>query len=216
MSRFVVLLGPDGAGKSTLLRELAALRAGLVTTALDPLAVYGLPGLAETVPWAGRTHPREVIWDLPAHTRTTLLAHVLAVSHDLYLAPALRAGGLVVCDSYDYRYRAKERVLDPATSVLLESLAATLPRPELAVWIDVPMEVAWRRNGGRCSRFEGGPRADYPGFERLQEQVKEIILSELLDGCPIVRLDGLREPAELARDCLAAIDPVPTAKGGGH
>jgi len=200
----VVLLGPDGAGKSTLLSAMRTKAPDWCYTKVEPLAVYDTLGMPRS------THPKELIWDLPRTSRTAVLTQIVAAMVDRHVVPALTAGQVVVCDSYDIRYRAKERVVDAPTAPLLDALGGMIPRPDLAIWLDVPLDVAWARKGGRCSRFEGAPTTDRSGFGALQSRVEEIIFSDLLAGCPVTRLDGLLAPDELA---VLGVDLIREASG---
>lgn len=195
----VVLLGPDGAGKSTLLDAMPAKAPDWAYTRIEPMAVYDVLNAPRSV------HPKHLIWGLPQTSRTMVLGQIVAAMFDRQVAPALAAGQVVVCDSYDIRYRAKEKVIDPRTAPVLDALGGAIRRPDLAIWLDVPLDVAWARKGGRCSRFEGAPVNDEAGFRTLQRKVKRIIFTDLLAGCPVTRLDGQLPADELAVLCVDLI-----------
>lgn len=208
----VVVLGPDGAGKSTALQGMSRQRPGWAFPVMDPDRLYQPAGL-EHMAWTQTTHPRVVVESLPSLGRTTLLAHIFSILVDFHVRPGLQRGRVVVCDSYHYRFAAKSRVIDPGTASLMEHVGSKAPRPDLAIWLDMPLHRAWRLKGSACSVMEGGWNRDYAGFERLQTEVKRIVLEEYLSDLPTVRIPADRAPEEVLTDCLRTVDEfaAPTA-----
>jgi len=172
---------------------------------MDPDFLYQPAGL-DHMDWTQTTHPRVVVESLPSLGRTTLLTHIFSILVDFHVRPGLQQGRIVLCDSYHYRFAAKSRVIDPDTASLMEHAGSKAPRPDLAIWLDMPLPRAWQLKGEACSMMEGGWDRDYKGFERLQTEVKRIVLEEYLSDLPTVRIPADRMPEEVLSDCLRTVD----------
>jgi dTMP kinase len=165
--RFVVFEGIEGAGKSTQLERVTARLAAL---GLDPLATCE-PGGTEL----GRTL-RRLLLDEPDPARPPLVEALLMTADRAdHLArvvrPALAAGRLVLSDRYEdatFAYQGAGSGVPEAALEALSRVATGGLRPDLVIWLDLPVEEAARRlaaRGGARDRFEGEER-DF--FERVR------------------------------------------------
>ncbi|MFB7260574.1 hypothetical protein ACFCXH_00155 [Streptomyces nojiriensis] len=170
----------------------------------DPGKLWTHPSL-DYMSWTSSVHPREYAERLDDISRTSFFAHIVGILHDFHVAPALKGDGALVCDSYDYRFRAKVESLYPSTRPLLDAMAEMLPRPDLVLWLDLPLKEAWRRKGGTCSSFEGTSK-DEAGFVALQTAVERLIFEKYLVDTPVRRLDATQEPHILSAGVLEAVD----------
>jgi dTMP kinase len=148
---FVVLEGIDGAGKSEQARRLAAwLRERgdreVVETREPTSGEWGLRYRA----WARgeiEATPDEVL-ELFARDRRE---HV-----ETLIRPALERGATIVCDRYVYSSLAYQAAHGVDRGRLVERLGvATLPKPDLVLWLRLPVSCAMERLGSAAhERFE--------------------------------------------------------------
>lgn len=199
---FCVVLGPDGAGKTTLLGNMARRAPGWAYVSAQPEDLYPIAHL-ECYDWALRTHPRQYVPHMRPLTRAAFFVTTLAVEYEYHIAPALAAGRTVVCDSYWYRFTAKESLQNPQGERLLAELVAHLPRPDLVIWVDVPMELAWRRNRD-LTQFEVDGEFSWPGFASFQRAVLDRVTAMVADRAQLT-LDGRQPALRLAADAVAAV-----------
>jgi len=165
--RFITLEGTEGVGKSTNLQQVVAC---LQAAGLD-VVITREPGgtpLAESI--------RELLLEVrdePMATMTELLLMFAARAQhiDQVIRPALAAGSWVVCDRFTdatYAYQGGGRGFDVDTISRLETLVQGALRPDLTLYLDVPVEVAAQRIAGReHDRFE---REQIAFFERVRER----------------------------------------------
>lgn len=149
--RLVAVCGIDGAGKSSLVARVAA-RLGPpvlavrkdVRDAVELFQRHARPDPGDPERWSGGPFAHCVA----AASALDFLRH-----YEKAIAPALAAGRLVLADRYAPCYQAYLR----ATGAPLDDAApfAGLPVPDLAVLVDVPVDVAVARHWER-----GGPSAD--------------------------------------------------------
>jgi len=168
--RFVTLEGTEGVGKSTNLVEVVA-----------RLEQHGLEVLVTREP--GGTPLAESIRDLLLGVRDEsmcdmtelLLVFAARAQHlETVIRPALNAGRWVVCDRFTdatYAYQGGGRGLDKRVIAQLESLVQGDLRPDLTIYLDVPVEVAAARIAGR----------EHDRFEREQRQFFERVRACYLD-----------------------------------
>ncbi|GAB2959288.1 dTMP kinase [Nonomuraea fastidiosa] len=192
-----VLLGPDGAGKTTLTARLKKLVPEWRFTSLQPEDLYPIENL-DCYNWALRTHPREYVQHMAPMVRTSFFLHIIALEWEYHIRPALAEGRIVLCDSYWYRTAVKESIHNPGAASLLSGITELLPEPDLIVWLDVPLEEAWRRNGVPTVFEVAGDDLSYPAFEDFQQQVLND-LHDQVKGIPQVSFDGRLGIDELAR-----------------
>ena len=173
--RFITLEGTEGVGKSTNLQLVAE----LVRAAGHEVVVSREPGgteLAEAI--------RELL--LGVHTEAMsdmtelLLAFAARAQHlERVIRPALDRGCWVVCDRFTdatYAYQGGGRGFDRATIATLESLVQGELRPDLTLYLDVPVEVAAARIADRAhDRFE---QESLPFFEAVRSAYLEIAARE--------------------------------------
>jgi dTMP kinase len=199
MSRFITFEGPEGCGKTTQARRLAA--------ALEAL---GQPVLLTREP--GSTPIAEQI-------RVVLLApdnHGMLPLTELFLylaarfqhtaeviRPALAAGVTVVCDRYSdstLAYQGFGHGLPLAEVERMDGMATGGLRPDLTVYLDLPVEIGLaRKQGAQWNRIEAQALAFH---ERVRAGYHELI-----ERAPdrFVVLDGQRPPDDLATAILAAV-----------
>jgi len=173
--RFITLEGTEGVGKSTNLQLVAE----LLRDAGHEVVVSREPGgteLAEAI--------RELL--LGVHTESMsdmtelLLAFAARAQHlEKVIRPALHEGRLVVCDRFTdatYAYQGGGRGFDRDTIATLESLVQGELRPDLTLYLDVPVEIAAARIADRAhDRFE---RESLPFFEAVRSAYLEIAARE--------------------------------------
>ena len=160
--RFLVFEGIEGAGKSTQLRlvERRLRDAGVKTLATREPG--GTP-LGESL--------RAVLLD-PRFTGMSPAAELLVMfaARAEHLAkviePALAAGTWVLCDRFTdatFAYQGGGRGVDAARIAVLEETVQGGVRPDLALVLDVPVEVGLARAGRRRAGQRGQVSMDLPG-----------------------------------------------------
>lgn len=198
--RFVTLEGTEGVGKSTNLVEVVAM-----------LEQYGVEVLVTREP--GGTPLAESIRDLllGVHDESMcdmtelLLVFAARAQHlETVIRPALNGGRWVVCDRFTdatYAYQGGGRGLDTRVIAELESLVQGDLRPDLTIYLDVPVDVAAARIADRDhDRFE---REQREFFERVRACYLELAARE-----PRYRVVDASQPLEdvraQIRDLLSA------------
>jgi dTMP kinase len=169
--RFITLEGTEGVGKSTNRQQVVEClqQAGLeVVVTREP---GGTP-LAEQI--------RELLLgvrDEPVSNMTELLLMFAARAQHLeqVILPALSQGSWVVCDRFTdatYAYQGGGRGFDVNVIAQLESMVQGDLRPDLTLYLDVPVAVAARRIAEReLDRFE---REALAFFERVRAAYLEM------------------------------------------
>jgi dTMP kinase len=205
---FVVIEGIDGAGTTTQAERYAAhLRArGREAQVTREPSTGPIGGLIRRV----LTHAV----DLPEAKRAETMALLFAadrihhVEHEI--APALRAGQVVLSDRFDLSSLAYQS----ATSAGEQGRAATLAwirelnrharRPDITVVLNVRPEVAAERR-----------RARGTGRELYDDAVLQAELAaayrraeDLVPGDRLVHIDGDAEPEAVTAAIAAAVDPL--------
>jgi len=146
--RFVTLEGGEGVGKSTnlsLVVELIEAAGHTVVTTREP---GGTP-LAEEIRDLFLGVREEPVSGL---TELLLIFAARAQHLDTVIRPALAAGSWVVCDRFTdatYAYQGGGRGLPTAQIEVLERLVQGDLRPDLTLYLDVPVEVGLARIDGR-------------------------------------------------------------------
>jgi thymidylate kinase len=202
--RLFVLTGIDGAGKSTALERLRRLRPQWAAGGYDPadwLPHSDLPELAELLD----RHPREIVAELPLAERADFIAGLVSAHWRAWVEPRLELGGVVVLDSFHYRFRAK-LALEGAPAAALERLAERLPVPRTVFLLAVdPAEAARRRVG--FDRREHAGEASREGFVAFQTR----LAAELGRLCgaearELLAVDGSGSPSGVAERLIEAIE----------
>lgn len=201
-----VLLGPDGAGKTTLTAHMKSLAPEWRFTSLQPEDLYPIERL-ECYNWALRTHPREYVKHMAPMVRASFFMHIIALEWEYHIRPALAENRIVFCDSYWYRAVVKEFIHNPTAASMLDGITDLLPEPDLVVWLDVPLEEAWRRNGTPTVFEVAGDEPTYPAFADFQQKVLDD-LHDQVKGIPQMVLDGRTAVAELARSAVDRVGMV--------
>jgi len=172
--------GPDGSGKSTLARNLARfLECG----------VQAFPDYEATTGSAIRSY-LEGGWGFAQYTMDAPLAfQTLQTCNRIERIDLLRrACGLSNDTLVLDRYHASSIVygqyegLDPA---FLAGLAAVLPQPDISILVDVPPEVALKRQADR-----GGEASIYEGKKQRAERLRRLYVDHWLDSALLSQRRG--------------------------
>jgi dTMP kinase len=201
MACFITFEGIEGCGKSTQVRLLARRledEGYKVTVTREP---GGCP-IADQV--------RQILLDAGNSSMTPLaelLLYAAARAQHVreVIAPALAAGGIVLCDRFTdatVAYQGYGRELDLSVIDQLNRLAAGEVRPDLTVLLDCPVEVGLGRAITRINSTEG---AREERFELESRQFHERVRAGYLN---LVK----REPARfVVVDGAAGIEETATA-----
>ena len=165
--RFITLEGSEGSGKST---NLAWMHRYLLDAGLQ-VQVTREPGgtpLGEQI--------RALLLDASQtemHSDTELLLMFAARAQHLHqrILPTLQAGEWVLCDRFTdatYAYQGFGRGIPNARIAALEEWLLGDLRPDLTLFLDLPVEEGLRRAGerGEADRFE---REQLDFFERVRQ-----------------------------------------------
>lgn len=193
--RLICFLGIDGSGKTTLLETLSSMHPEAVT--VHWMLLENLTRVPTLDPGIG---PHEVLRRLGPYSRAALLTYLAAVECETMIEPALRQGRTVLVDSYWYKFAAKMKVSEGAASFLYTACAG-LREPDLVVFVDTPVEVAFARKSS-FNWFDETPG----GFLEFQSRVRLEML-RLVGHLPQLRLDGRRPAGELARQVGGLLVP---------
>lgn len=197
--RFVVLEGIDGCGKSTQLQALAGWLEGEGRGCLPEgrsLQVTREPGgtpLGQALRQLLLHPPGEAA---PVSTAELLLYAADRAQHvEQTIRPALAAGDWVLSDRFSAStaaYQGHGRGLDLALITALERVATGGLRPDLTLWLDLPLAESLRRRGPRpADRIEAeGPlflervargfaeQARQPGWRRIDATAPPQLVTE--------------------------------------
>jgi len=191
--RFVTLEGGEGVGKSTNLSivvELIEAAGHSVVTTREP---GGTP-LAEEIRRLFLGVREEPVAGL---TELLLIFAARAQHLETVIRPALAAGSWVVCDRFTdatYAYQGGGRGLPMKQIEALEQLVQGDLRPDLTLYLDVPVEVGQARIEGReHDRMEREQRTFYESvrttYLRLAEQQSRIRVVDASRPLPDVQVD---------------------------
>lgn len=218
----VAVSGVDGAGKSTLLEALQTelRRCDLPVSRVWLRPGMGLGGLSAAAAWVKRRRGEDaepginrVAADPGADlaSRRGAVGWVWALLVTLSFLAGVRrqhaaARGVVLCDRHlvdalvtlDFGYRGAD------LRVQRWLLRRLVPRADVTVHLDVPVEEAVRRKPG-----------DQIGVEAVRSQVQRYE-ARLAGQRGLVRLDATAEPSELVRRALGLVlDPGQRGCGAG-
>jgi len=146
--RFVTVSGVDGSGKSTLATHLAS-RARALGRWPQVMEIAPLKGDAELVRRITALPAPVDRWEVRERWLAGYFGLMLADAGTARIAPALRDGALVIADRWitDHVVNQEFFGVDLAEWQPLYDL---LPKPYLAVWVDVPVGTALRRVATRA------------------------------------------------------------------
>lgn len=202
---FVVLEGIDGCGKTT--------QAGSVAGWLSK--TFGREGVVSTREpggWAGGDVLRNLVlhrdfenpwseWFLFMLDRCEHVARVIA--------PALRAGKVVVSDRYTpstiaYQVLGNEDIpRETAEHVMKTAQLIGLPKPDIVFFLDISVEDAQERLGSRAKRDSFDARGrEY--FERVRDGYETVMKSEGADGSWI-RINANQSAERVFADICSAL-----------
>jgi dTMP kinase len=202
---FLVLEGPEGAGKSTLALVLGErLRAAGLNPLMgrEPGGTPAAEALRTELLHADRhwTPEKELLYIVTA--RADLVGQVIA--------PALRAGRIVVSDRYDLStmaYQASGRGL-PLPMVAWVNQAATGGlKPDLTLILDLPPEA------GVARQLAAGKARDRLDREPIDFHQRVAARYRAETGPGIVHLDGALSREQLADQAWAAVAAACPALG---
>ncbi len=199
--RFITLEGTEGAGKST---NLAFMR--------DYLEAAGITALVTREP--GGTAFAEEIRELVLSPRDeavdalaeTLLIFAARAQHlQAVIKPAVAEGRWVLCDRFTdatYAYQGKGRGVPREQIAVLEGLVQNGFKPDLTIYLDLPVEIGLQRIQGRDEpdRFE---RERHEFFNRVRTGYLEIANT---DSARVKVVDASRNLRDVQRDISAQLD----------
>jgi len=201
--RFLVLEGIDGCGKTT---QLHALAAWLPTSGLLPegrqLLLTREPGgtaLGQAL--------RQLLLHPPAEAAPCSTAELLLYAADRaqhveeVIRPALERGDWVLSDRFigsTAAYQGYGRGLPLPLITQLEAIATAGLRPDLTLWLDLPLAESLRRRGHRSA-----DRIEAAGEAFLARVAAGF--AQLAAGAGWCRIDAARPQAEVTGSCRAQV-----------
>lgn len=201
--RFLVLEGIDGCGKTT---QLEALADWLPASGLMPPAARLVRSREPGGTPLGQALRRMLLHPpdgaAPSTTAELLLYAADRAQHvQELILPALAAGDWVLCDRFSgstAAYQGHGRGLSLPLIAQLEAMATAGLRPDLTLWLDLPLQEAQRRRGERpADRIEAAGDAFLArvaaGFQTLASERGWI------------RIDAAASPAAVAGACREAL-----------
>jgi dTMP kinase len=207
--RLVTLEGPEGAGKSTQAAHIRLLLERLgkeVVLTREPGGTAAGEAIREvllaTADGGSSIRPRVDALLFNA-ARAQLLEEVVR--------PALRRGAWVVLDRYADSTLAYQGYGSGVPLDELRALAAFATgglQPDLTILLDLPIEVGLARKEGAETRFETAFDVDY--HRRVREGFLALAHAE---PQRFVVVDAARDPADVARDVLAAVERLAVPAG---
>ena len=196
---FVTFEGGDGSGKSTQARLLAErlTRAGYTVTLTQEPAGTEVGRLA----WEGIARG-----GLEPHTELFLFLAARSDHTARVIAPALEAGGIVVCDRFvdsTVANQAYGRGLDLRLVRRLNRLATKGIRPDLTFLLDLPVEEGLARQGKAGHDRDAIGRETVAFHERVRRGYQALAAAEPRRWAV---LDALRPQSELAEEVWRRVE----------
>jgi len=196
--RLIVFEGLDGSGK-TLIASMVAERLRAC-------------GFEVVVSWEPRFDEyKALIGSLPRDSAEAPFIEALLFAADRLLhyveivGPALEEGKVVLLDRYYYSSMAYQGSRGVPLGWIRE-INRYVPRPDLAVYLDVPPEEGLRRkHGSSWRRFEE---------VSILERVRETYL-RLVDAGELRLVDATRSPEEVVDEVMSLVEPLLGGCGGG-
>jgi thymidylate kinase len=192
----VVVEGTDGSGKSTLVDGIVA-----------ALTQCRVPAFATLQPTPSLRATE--IFQLGLHNDATpdeyRALYLCTIGDRLYhrdtvLAPHLAAGEVVVCDRYAFTTFANLLSRGHAFEPWMIEVCAYLPRPNLALWADVPPDLAIERVKQRPHERRS---LNEPYIRGLYEAY-----TALTAGGELTRVDTSGESSAAIERAMALIEPL--------
>jgi dTMP kinase len=203
----VVLEGIDGCGKTTQLQALSAWLPGSGLLAPGARVVLTREPGGTPLGQALRQlllHPPQGAAPLSG-AELLLYAADRAQHVEQLIRPALAAGHWVLSDRFSgstAAYQGHGRGLDLGLIAQLETIATAGLRPDLTLWLDLPLAESERRRGGRpADRIEAGGA---PFLERVAAGFRSLAAER-----GWMRIAADRDPAQVSVDCQAALRGLP-------
>ena len=204
---FIVVEGIDGCGSTTHSKRLAKLLRGegrevrlTCEPTTGPIGALIRHVLQKRLFVPDAEGPRAFAWSTMA-----LLFAADRLDHlDSTVIPVLRDGGVVVSDRYDLSSLAYQSATAPDADRAIpwiRELNAYAVRPDLTILLEVPVEVAEERRGGR-----GGLEEIFEARD-VQRRVAEMYAraEELVPGDRLVRVSGLGTIEEVGARILEVV-----------
>ena len=200
---FLVLEGIDGCGKTTQLDALAAWLpgSGLLPPGARLLTTREPGGTA-----LGRSL-RELLLHAPAEQAPCPEAELLLYAADraqhvqCVILPALRAGDWVLSDRHvgsTAAYQGHGRGLDAGLIAQLETIATAGLRPDLTLWLDLPLEQSLARRSTRAA-----DRIEAAGAAFLKKVAAGFAAEAAARGWQRIAADA--PPQQVTQACIAAV-----------
>lgn len=195
--KFIVMEGVEGAGKS---RQCAML--------VDALNARGVPALLTREPGGAPLAEklRALLLDPAFSPDAYAELYMYSAARRDHLSkvvfPALGSGTTVVCDRFIYStlaYQGYGRGLDIDFIRQVNAMTITPLTVDLAMFIDVPPEVGFKRKGGadKTDRLE---REDMSFFDRVYDGFKA-----MCERGELVAIDASGEKEQTANNILQAV-----------
>ncbi len=193
----ITFCGLDGCGKSTLIRRLARYLEE------QELPVYLTKQPTDTVRRSDmfRTYMDSPVHDAYDYRALSLFCASDRVQHsNRVIRPRLERGQIVISDRYFYSCLANLRARGYEEDKWIYEVSASIPKPDLAFFLDVDVDTAVRRVRSRAN--ERDRFIDLPLQYRLRREYQEIAAEN----------DGIRIPTHLAEE--ESFDRVKKAVAG--
>jgi len=201
--RFITVEGLEGAGKTSAIEGIAAWIAGRGHRVRRTREPGGTP-LGEAIRALLLGHREE---GMSADAETLLVFAARAEHLAQVIRPALAAGEWVLCDRFTdatYAYQGGGRGLGGERVAALEDWTQGGLRPDLTLYLDVPVATGRARAAGRSvpDRFEAEREAF---FERARAVYLERCAA---DPARLRRIDASREPVAVRAEIEHTLEAV--------
>ena len=194
----ITFCGLDGCGKTTLIRRL--------TRYLEELEVPAFltkqPTDAVRQSEIFRTYMATPAHDAYDYRALSLYCASDRVQHsNRVIRPRLERGETVVSDRYFYSCLANLRARGYEQDRWIYEISASIPKPDLAFFLDVDVDTAIRRVRSRAS--ERDRYIDVPLQHRLRREYREIAAEN--GGIPIPTDRGEEESFDRVKEAVAGV-----------